>query len=318
MRRAFIGFGLVVFAVYCWASVAYQNRVPVPDYKLVDVDLLGGMTRAAWDATPQTQFQQLMLLEGKKYQLPENSTSVIPANRPLTSDDFAKLIAAAPAGQGVTMKLRDTSAIYGLLAHNYLLRDDIPAPGNPDGPPLYAGGTPLDKKMLDNLRQLGWKTITITGHAPPVNFQVGTALMVAIIFLTLVAALKPVIWGPFMVLLEKRRRELEIGAEAERQNQIEASRYEEESRRRNADLHRNVQELRMRTQRDTTKQTGEILREAREQEKAVKIEGLRELDAAAREAGSKLDSQMPELAEAVADLLTPGRRRSSGEGKQES
>ncbi len=311
MRRIFIGFGLIVFAVYCWASVVYQNRVTIPDYKLVEVDVLGGMSRAAWDADQQAQFQQLMLLEGRKYQLPEGSTSVIPANRPLTSDDFAKMIAAAPAGQGLKLQLRDTGAINSLLAKNYLLRDSIANPANPNGPPLYAGGRPLDRTMLDDLRRRGLTYITITGHAPPVNFQPGTALMIAVIFLTLVAALKPVIWDPFLVLLEKRRRELEIGEEAATQNQQEAIRYEEERRRRNADLHRNIQELRLKGQRAAAHEAGEILKAAKDKEKAAKVEGLRELGDAAREAGAELDRQVPELADAIVQALTPGNKASN-------
>ncbi len=308
MRRIFIGIGLVIFAVYCWASVVYQNRTAIPGYKTVEVDLLGGMTRAAWNADQQAQFQRLMLLEGKRYQLPEGAASVIPPDRALTSDDFAKLIAAAPAGQPARMQLRDTTAINRLLAKDYLLRDNIPDPANPSGKPLYAGGTPVDKKMLDDLRRRGLDYITVTGHAPPVNFQIGTALMIAVIFLTLVAALSPVVWGPFLALLERRRRELEMGDEAATQNQQEAIRYEDERRRRHADLHRNVQELRLKGQREAARQAGEILKAAKEKEKAEKLAGLRELGEAAGDARAELDRQVPELADAIVSALTPARK----------
>lgn len=307
MRRAFIAFGITAFLVYCWASVVYQNRVAVPGYKLVEVDLLGGASRSGWDANPQARFQRLMELENRKYQLPEDAGGVIPPGRPLTSGDFAGFIARAPAGQPVKMKLRDASAIHGLLAHNYLLRDNIEVDAQPGVLPLYIGGRPLDKPMIDDLLRRGIATITVTGHGAPVNFQIGTSLMIAIIFLTLVAALKPVVWEPFLALLEKRRKELEMGAEAERQNQLEATRYEEESRRRHAELHREIQALRLRDQRETAQRAAEIVKAARNQEKEVKIAGLRDLGESAAAAGEDLNARVPELAEAVAKALTPGR-----------
>lgn len=327
MRKVFIAFGIGVFLLYCWASIAYQNQVDVPGYRLVGIDLLGGVSRDAWDADSQVRFQRLMELETKNYQLPEDASikagkpgeanvgrhahadadGNIPVDRPLNSDDFAWLIANAPKNGPVTMKLRDTSAIYGLLAHNYLLRDSIPWPGNPDGPPLYLGGYPLDKDMLDRLRALDITVITVTGHAEPVNFLPGTALMIAVIFLTLVAALKPILWDPFLVMLEKRRHELEVGGEAERQNQLEASRFQAEERRRRDELNRAIQELRLREQHETVRQSGEIIAEAREREKAAKLKGLREMGLAVAKAERKLEGTIPELAGTIADALTPGK-----------
>jgi F0F1-type ATP synthase membrane subunit b/b' len=321
VRKAFIAFGFASFLVYCWVSVAYQNRVPIPDYRLVEVDLLGGKSRAAWDAEPQIQFQRLMELEKANYQLPEDSAirpegaagvrvgsdGRIAVDRPLTSDDFAWFIDSAPAGRGVRMRLRDTSAIYGLLAHKYLLRDNIEVPERENDRPLYIGGRPLDKEMLDDLRGRGFASITVTGHGAPVTFLTGTAVMVAIIFLTLAAALKPVVWDPFLALLEKRRRELEIGAEAERQNQLEAARFNEERRRRNDDLYREIQAVRLREQRETAQAAATIVKEAREKEKAVKVTGLREIAVASKRAEAELEESLPEMAEAVADALTPVR-----------
>lgn len=309
MRRAFIAFGLVVFAVYCWASVVYQNRVAVPGYKLVEVDLLHGKSRAEWDKNQAEQFQGLMALETKNYQLPEDADLGISPEKPLTSGEFAKFIAMAPEGQSVKMTLRDSSAIYGLISRNYLLRDSIPDPQDPDGEPLYVGGHSIDKPMLDNLRARGVPALTVTGHAPPVNFQIGTALMIAVIFFTLVAALKPILWSPFLVMLEKRRRELDIGAEAERQNQAEKSRFEEERRRRQSELGREVQGLRLREQRETTLLTGAILTDARNREKEQKLAGLSGIGQAAEEARREMNAKVPELAQAVADAVTPGKNR---------
>ncbi len=328
MRRAFIAFGIAVFLIYCWASVAYQNRVDVPEYKLVIVDLLGGASRAQWDADQQAQFQRLMHLEGRNYQLPADAklpagappakggaaaakpgeAKYMPVDRPLTSDDFTRLIARSPGLSPVRLQLRDTSEFYNLLAKNYLLRDSIPNPADPDGPPLYDGGQQLHKDMLDDLRLRGFKTITVTGHGAPVGFQIGTALMLAIIFLTLVAALKPVLWEPFMAMLERRKRELETGAEAERQNQQEAIRFEEERRGRNLQLDREIQSAKMRNQSDIAREAGEIVKAARNEEKEVKLAGLRQLSEESKQAAEALERDIPALAQAVADALTPGRK----------
>ena len=306
MRRAFIAFGILVFLVYCWASVVYQNQVAVPGYRPVVVDVLDGMTREAWEADQAAQFQRLMTLENRHYQMPTDAAGNIPPDRPLTSDDFAGFVAAAPAGQPVRVPLRDAGAIYALLGRNYLLRDSVPDPADADGAPLYLGGRPLDKAMLDDLRERGVRTITVTGHGAPVNFQLGTSVMIAIIFLTLVAALKPVIWDPFLAMLEKRRRELETGAEAERQNQLEATRFEEERRRRTAQLAMDIQQLRLQGQRETAKEAGEMIRAARDREKEIKIAGLREIGQAADRADAAMRERIPDLARELADALTPG------------
>ncbi len=325
MRRAFVAFGFLIFLVYCWASIVYQNQVDVPRYRLVEIDLLGGTSRTKWNEDQQAQFQQLMELENKRYQLPEDAlipawpgrhsqteNGMVPVDEPLTSGDFSHFIAVADGDGPVRMRLRDTSAFTNLISQNYLLRDSIDNPGYPDGPPLYMGGAPLDKPMLDDLLARGYKTITVTGHGPTVTYQLGTSIMIAIIFLTLVAALKPVLWDPFMVLLEKRKRELDMGAEAERQNQQEAIRYEEERRSRNNQLHREIQTLKMLGQNQITREANEIIKSARDQEKETKLEGLRRLAEQADAAKIVLEKDIPALAEEIANALTPGRSKPSG------
>ncbi len=311
MRRAFIAFGIAVFLVYCWASVAYQNQVDVPGYRDVQIDLLGGMSRQQWDASQQEQFQRLMELENKRYQLPLDANG--DTGRPLTADDFMQVIAGSE-GAPVRMRLRDPEAIYSLLAHNYLLRDSIMESTDPRAKPIYVGGGAVDKEMLDDLRDRGVRTITVSGHAPPVNFQVGTGLMIALIFFTLVAALQPVLWKPFLAMLEKRRRELEIGAEAERQNQQEAVRFEEEKRKRHAELDRDMQALRLDGQRENARAATAIIREARDREQEIKLAGLKDIRLRADLTREELDARVPELAEMMAAALTPGADGDKSDG----
>ncbi len=307
MRRAFIALGIIIFLLYCWASVVYENAVDIPDYKTVTVDLMNGMSKAEWDKNQQAQLTWLMDLENRRYQLPVDSKDSVSPDKPLTSDDFSRFIARTPAGQPARMQLRDTSKIYELVGRKYLLRDTIRNPKDPDGEPFYLGGVPVEKAMLDDLRAKGIHSITVTGHAAPVNFQVGTSLMICVIFLTLVAALMPILWNPFIAMLERRRKELDMGAEAERQNQVEKYAFEEEKRRRNDELARNLQAKRLDAERDTARQAAQILKEARDKERSEKVEGLRQLGATAAGTREEMEKRIPELAREVADALTPGK-----------
>ncbi len=124
LLRRFIGFAIAVFALYCWASVEYQNQVDVPDYRMVTVDVLGGKTRQQWDADKGDQFQRLIALENKRYQLPAGATlkltmpdgtaKTLSDDVPLTSEDFSALIGASTVDGKVALELRDPTAIYNL------------------------------------------------------------------------------------------------------------------------------------------------------------------------------------------------------------
>lgn len=324
MRRIFIVFGIAVFLLYCWASVVYQNQVKVPEYRLVKVDVLGnGRTRAQWDADSQARFQRLMQLESAKYQLPEGARVPAPADpkrpvqpeatdaygniatsHPLSADDFERLASGVAPDKGLVMELRDTRAIYALVNRNYLLRDPVTRPGD-DQTILYSYATPIDKEMIDSLIHNGITMVTVTGHAPPVNFEIGTSLIIAVIFLTLAAALKPLLWDPFQTMLDKRRRELDTGAEASRQNALDETRLEETRKTANAKLLRELDDLRNREQGEAGRLAGSIVREARDKEKQAKLAGLRRLGSAADSARETLREDIPALAEAIADALVP-------------
>jgi F0F1-type ATP synthase membrane subunit b/b' len=239
VRGFFIAFGLALFLGYCGISVAYQNRVAIPD-------------------------------------------------------------------------LRDASGIDRLLARGYRLRDGIENPDRSGGPPLYPAGRPLGREMLDRLRELGIGAVTVVGHGTPVGFLAGTAVMVAVIFLTLTAALKPILWDPFAALLEKRGRELAEGEENERKNAAEAGRLERERLRLKARVDREIREARLRGNREAASQVMDIVREAREKGKGIKADGLREMALASGEAETELDRRIPLLAEAIAEALTPGKAREEG------
>lgn len=311
MRKASIALGVALFLAYGWASVAYQNMIPLPDYRMVELDVRNGMDRDAWEKSDQARFQRLTRLEEEKYQLPEANGAgegdYASSDRPLAAADFELFAARAPAVGPALIRLRDASAFHRFLARGYSLRDDIENPENPYGPPLYPGGRRLDKKMLDDLRRRGMERIAVVGHGDPVGFLPGTAIMVAVIFLTLVAVLKPILWDPFQALLEKRLREIEAGEEMGRQNQAEAARFEDERRRRQADLHRDIQEIRLKGQREAAKRAGDIVRAAREGGKEAQCAGADELNAAFLDSERELESRIAEFAAAIADAAAPRR-----------
>lgn len=325
LRQGFIGLAIAIFLFYCWASVAYQNLVAVPDYQPVAVDLLGGKTRAQWDAAEGEQFAQFMALENKRYQLPadrqlavadkDGSSRTLGPSRVLTSEDFAAIVAQSPPGQAVVMELRDPTAIYALESHGYLLRNAIYDPAYPDDPPLVNFAERVDKRLIDRLHDLDVKTIAITGHGSPVGFDIGTAIMVAVIFFALAAALKPILWDPFQALLDKRQKELAMGAEAARSNQAETAKLEEDRARRNAALVRDIQAKRMRRQQETAREVDAIVAKAKREEKEARHRQLQELGGSANEARHRLRAEAPELADAIvaAVLGRDGGEKGTGE-----
>ena len=117
MRQIFIACGIGLFLAYCWASVVYQNRVAIPGYRPVDVDLLGGMSRAAWMVDSQARFQRLMALEGERYQWPEDAgdpppgSGILP-NQPIPSEGFEAVVRSAPGDGPVILRLLDTSEMW--------------------------------------------------------------------------------------------------------------------------------------------------------------------------------------------------------------
>lgn len=150
LRRLFIGVCVVLFLVYCWASVAYQNQVKIPDYRLATVDLLGGKTRSQWEDDENYRFQRLITLENKHYQLlPDTKLTGphgtdIPTSQPLTGLDFEFLIKNAPADDALKMQLRDPVEIETLANLGYHLRDPVYDPLHPQDQPLvnfrHSGG----------------------------------------------------------------------------------------------------------------------------------------------------------------------------------
>jgi|GEM_PF-2392812 F0F1-type ATP synthase, subunit b len=306
LRRLFIAVCAALFLVYCWASVAYQNQLKVPDYRLATVNLLGGKTRGQWEDDENYRFQRLIVLENKHYQLPPDAKvmgphgSEIPASRPLTGSDFAFLIKNAASDDALQMQLRDPVDIEDIANLGYLLRDPVYDPLHPHDQPIVPFGVPVDKVLITALNGLGIKAVTVVGEGTPVGFDIGTGIMVLIIFLCLAAALKPILWDPFQALLDRRQKELAIGAEAARQNQLEEVKLEEDKKRQNAKLMQEMQAKRMKAQQDVARETGAIIKTAKADEKRDRHAELQRINAESRLASKRLEEEIPAMAEAIA------------------
>ncbi len=161
----------------------------------------------------------------------------------------------------------------------------------------------MDKRLIDKLHRLDVKVVTVRGTASPVGYDIGTSLMVALIFLALVAALTPVLWRPFQALLEKRKRELEIAAEAARNNQREEARLAEDRAARNAQLAWDIQAKKMAEQQRTAREVDAILKEARANEKEDRRRDLLDINTTARQAEQDLESQVAGMAEEIARTI---------------
>ncbi len=198
------------------------------------------------------------------------------------------------------MELRDPVEIETLANHGYHLRDPVYDPLHPHDQPLVNFGVPLDKSLINALNGLGVKAVTIVGEGSPVDVDIGSMVMILIIFLCLVAALKPILWDPFQALLDRRQKELAIGAEAARQNQLEEAKLEEDKKRQNAKLMQEMQAKRMQAQQEIARETTTIVKTARADEKRDRHAELQRINAESHLAYKQLEDEIPGMAEAIA------------------
>lgn len=302
-RKTFITSVAVLFLAYCWAAYVYQNEVNVPRYFTVSVDLLGGKVPEVWERDSAYQFQWLNSLENKHYQ-PLQTQSIwlgngkqLPTNAPISSKDFAELIKDRLENRQATLiELRDPAAIHSLVDKRYTLRNQVHGT-------QYKGGEPITKQMIDNLIEKDVKTIAVSGELPPVSLQMGTILMVGLIFLALVAALKPMVWTPFINLLVAREKLLDDGADLIRRNAQENARFEKERQTRLRSIKNDIQSIKSRKRQEALRNAGDIIRSARLEERRLKAQGLTEIHTAENEGKAHLMKQIPELAKEIADRV---------------
>ncbi|MDR3211492.1 MAG: hypothetical protein LBU79_06215 [Planctomycetota bacterium] len=309
LRKTYLFLAILLFLLYAWASVAYQNQVDVPQFHNQEIDLLGGMTRAEFDAQGDSQFIILMQLENRHYQLTleesftDANGKAIASDRPLTASDYSAIIASFPPEAKPKLQVRNPADIYALVGLNYHLRDPVYDPHNPFGNPLINHAEPVTRELIVRLQELGVSHITVSGIDAPVKFEAGTALMVGLIFLALVAALKPALWDPFLALIERRQLEITQGADAARHNQEESERLTAERNSRQGQIVRKIQAERLRQEQEASNQADSIMQEAQKEEKALRLQEMRELTQQATVVASNLQEEVAPLAREIAHSL---------------
>lgn len=307
MRKATVALAIIVFGVYCVQSMAHYTRVDVPGYEQVDVDLLGGKTRAQWqeDVTFQKrhidQLARLHLKPTKKgltVQTADGSERTLDPDTVLGDEEFADLIRTRLAEIGGNLPaepLRDAGAVMALVTRNVKLRDPVQV-GNETIPE----GTRITKPVVDKLLDGDIKTIGIVGTGEAVSIELGTTLMVIIIFLGLNAALTEVLWNPVLKMMDERNAEIEQGSGLVRENRDAAEEVEAEGARLHGQARREYLAKLSATQREAQQEADKIMTDARVQARLMRDKAQEELRGVVAEARSELEGKVPDLAEKMA------------------
>ena len=135
MKKGFIIFVLAVFALYCYLATVQSGFVPVPQYLSGTVDLMNGMTLAAWNRDPTAKKEYFRELERRSLQPPAtgwhfSQELTFAPDHVLKSDDFRRILEAEPV-TARDLPVRDPSRIMELADKDYRLRDNILADGKP-------------------------------------------------------------------------------------------------------------------------------------------------------------------------------------------
>ena len=317
MRRLFIGFVIAVFLAYCWASVAWQNRIVVPDYRTVTVSLTGGKTPEQWDSDAAFRNTYLEHLASRHYQplvkgapplmIPLPDGSVFPWDQPLTKANLEAIVKDRIArGAATDVELRDPAALYALASQHYRLRDPLrdSKTGEPlldqDGKPWARGGEPVNKAFLDRLIDADVRFIHIVGNANPISPQPGTIVLVALIFLALVAALQGLYWKPLFQVVEERKREIDAGVDLAKSNQTALARLEGDRARRLLEARRARRERIQEARAKARAEADAIIQNARDREHALKQDAMIELRNASEAVRERLRADIPRLAREIA------------------
>jgi F-type H+-transporting ATPase subunit b len=280
--------------------VAWQNRVDMPRYRVVEVSLTGDRTPEQWNQDAAFRNAHLERLAGRRYQPVQEKAlrladgTVFPPDRPLTRANFEALARDRVAHGGDTnVELRDPAALYAFASQRYRLRNPLPALGAP-------GGEAVDKAFLDRLIDADVPFIHIVGYANPISLQPGTIVLVTLIFLALVAALQGLYWEPILRIVEERKRETDEGAALAKSNQAALARLEDDRARRLLEARRSRLERILDARAKAKAEADMITHDARDRERALKRNAMAEIRSASQTAREQLRADIPRLAREIA------------------
>lgn len=310
MRKLFILLVAVVLGLYCWKAAERNTLVDVPGYSVVTVDLLNGKTLRSWDdpASATKRAEYLSVLESRHYQplegglaLPDGTAYA--ADKTLHAKDYEKIVQALRNGTVEPIKLRDPGKLYAMDARRYVVRNPMTLTLKDGKTLVLKGGEKLNKHLLDQIleSQTPVVSIGVVGNGDVVAPQLGTIVMVILIFLALVMGLKDAMWDPLLAILDARKKEIEEGAALNRKNRDEHKRLEQERQTRFAAVRRDYLDQLAGVQREAMKEADKILAEARHEANKIRDEANKTLDTELKTAESELRKG---IARMTADIVT--------------
>ncbi len=311
MKKIFIILVVVIFVAYCFASARNYAYIPVPQYRDVTINIMKGMTQVGWENNPTAQKERFRELERKFYQPPvagwhfQSGLSYKP-DHVLTADDFKKILEQEP-GLARDLQVRDPVALESIVAQGYMLRDNIMAAGGSSSDNQYVAkaGADLNKVVLDKLLSMGITEIRVTGKGNMVSPELGTMIMIVLIFLGLLSALDIVLFKPLVSMVDKRNAEIDAGMEKVRSNRVDASKLAQESDDKRKELRREHMSALAKARHEVMKEADEILHHANVEAHRIRDNAHLEMKTVIKEAEAQLHAEVDNIArEIVAGVLS--------------
>ena len=321
MRVFFVLLAVVLVGAYGVASVGWQNEIDVPGYAERNVPVLAGRTVTRWDNLAD-QRAILNELAARRYQPPEgglplpNENSVLPGGVTLDADVLKKLIMDRimefrrdPSFEHrrvhLEATLRDPAALYALEAKRYRFRDPVWMPVDREKPlaergePLFKGGELIDKKNIDVLLAHDVRRVGIQGEGDTLAASGGTVLMVMAIFAGLAAALGRTVFAPVRDILTKRQALLDAGLAQQQENNLEMKRQQKYREEGLMSCGRARQSRFNEIREKALRESDDIARNTRVEERFVKHNAQGEIHRALEIAREELVKEIPALAREV-------------------
>lgn len=308
-KLIFIAFVLVILIAYCFGSASNFGYTDVPRYVEKKIDILGGMSMEEWESNKAARDNRLKELVRAGYQPPIDGYNFAKQlsydkTHTLTADDYVNIVKLEPI-VATKLSVRDPSAVLDLASMNYTIRDDIIGS---KGNVIAKSGDVLDKNALDALIGVNIKRIRIVGTGGVVSIELGTMIMVPLIFLALLAALKIIMFDPLIKIMDERAEEIAVGSEQAKINRIDIAKLETESKEKFDHVRREHIFALGKAKHEIILESEVVVHEASDEARAIREEAHKELQEKLAEVDKELRSKVDELAQDIVAQVLKGER----------